>query len=474
MVLKQKIAKNFLISFVGRITASALGLVSFAFITRALGVQGFGDYSIILAFLYVFSVFADFGLYNILTREISKPEADEKSVIANIFITRLLLLVFFLILSIPITYLTPYSAQAKTGILIAIPGIIFLSLSQVLMGVYQKYLKTITPAVADVSARLFQLAAAVYLYKINAGLWYFALVFVVGGAINFFIVYYFARRYTGFSLGMLKFREVRGILKESWPLAASSVFVLMYFKGDTIILSLLKPAEDVGIYNLAYRILENIIFFPAMFVGLVMPLLSKYFFSDPEKMKAVFQKTLDFLLIIVFPLAAGGIYLALPIIRIISGSGFDASSAPFQILMPALIFIFLGSLFGNTIIALRKQKEVMYVYGSAAILNILGNLYFINKYSYLGAAWMTVFTEFFVSLAMFFVIYKTINYLPKTTIALKSIIAALAMFFILLIFPWQNFWILFSVGTASYFVVLYLIKGISKQDITDFVGSVKV
>ena len=58
-----------------------------------------------------------------------------------------------------------------------------------------------------------------------------------------------------------------------------------------------------------------------MFVGLVMPLLSKYFTADIEMFRAVFQKTFDFLAIIVVPLAAGGIYCAPALIRILAGSG---------------------------------------------------------------------------------------------------------------------------------------------------------
>ena len=473
-MLKQKIAQNFLISIIGRVAASALGLVSFAFITRGLGLEGFGDYSIIFAFLYIFSVFADFGFYNILTREISKPDADEKSIIANAFIARLILLILFLGFSLLLVFFTPYSFQAKIGVFIAVPGIAFLSLSQVLMGVFQKHLKTLIPALADIFARVIQLALVFYLYKTNANLQYFVLAFVFGSVFNFAIIYYFARKYTEFRLRLARFPKILAILKESWPLAISSVLVLIYFKGDTIILSLMKPPEDVGIYNVAYRILENIIFFPAMFVGLVMPLLSNYFVLDINKFKSVFQKTFDFLVVIGIPLAVGGVYLAPHIMNIISGSGFEQSYEPFRVLMFAMIFIFFGSLFGNAIIAIHKQKEVMYVYGAAAVFNVLGNLYFIWKYSYLGAAWMTAATEIFVSFLMFWIIYKTIGYLPDLRVFGKAILGSLCMYFILLVSPWQSFLILFPLGIAVYFIFMYLAKGITKEDTIQLLQSIKI
>ena len=186
--------------------------------------EGFGDYSIIFAFLYIFSVFADFGLYNILTREISKPDADEKSIIANAFIARTILLILFLGISLLIVFFTPYSFQAKIGVLVAVPGIAFLSLSQVLMGVFQKHLKTLIPALADISARVIQLALVFYLYKTHAGLQYFVLAFVFGSAFNFAIIYYFARKYTKLRFHLARLSKIKAILKESWPLAVSSVF----------------------------------------------------------------------------------------------------------------------------------------------------------------------------------------------------------------------------------------------------------
>jgi len=72
MTLKKRIAHNFVVSFAGRFLAGALGVLSLAFITRALGSEQFGEYSIVFAYLYIFLVLADFGLNSLLAREISR------------------------------------------------------------------------------------------------------------------------------------------------------------------------------------------------------------------------------------------------------------------------------------------------------------------------------------------------------------------------------------------------------------------
>ncbi|MBI3671321.1 polysaccharide biosynthesis C-terminal domain-containing protein, partial [Candidatus Azambacteria bacterium] len=339
--------------------------------------------------------------------------------------------------------------------------------SQVLMGIFQKYLKTVLPAIADISARAVQLALVLYLYYKDADFIDFLLVFVAGSFVNFILIYLFAKKYIDFSVRFNK-KATFEILKESWPLAASSVLVLVYFKGDTLIISFLKDARDVGIYNMAYKVIENIIFFPAMFVGLVMPLFSNYFVSNIENFKKVFQRSFDFLNIISIPTIFGGLYLAPKIINIIGGDGFSDSVLTLRILIFSIFFIFLGALFGNLVIAMNKQKEVMLAYGAAAVFNISANVYFIQKYSYIGASFVNIATEFLATAIMFLIIYRSVKFIPNFNVLLKALLSSLVMFFALWVFPVQNIFTLLFVGILIYFAFMYFIKGILREDFLIF------
>lgn len=463
-VLKKKIAQNFLISFFGRFIAGAVGIVSVGFIARAVGVDGFGAYSTAIAFLYIFSVFADFGLHPLLTREIAKPDTNEARIVSGIFSIRVALLALFLVFGCFLALFAPYSDAVKIGIVIASFGFFFQSAATVLMGIFQKYLRTDIPAIADIGARIVQFALVWYVYASEGNFLHFLGIFTVGNFIYFLVIYRWVRRRIPFSFAV-RGDEFKAIFKESWPMAVSSLLVLVYFKGDTVLLSFLKPAHDVGVYGVAYKILENIIFFPAMFVGLVMPLLSRYFAEDREMFRAVFQKTLDFLTIIAFPLAVGGMYVAGDIIRIIAGVGYEDAVMPLRILFFAMIFIFFGALFGSTIIAIHKQKTVMYVYGAAAIMNIAANLYFISRYSYMGAASVTAATELFVTASMFMIIYMAVRKAPDLRIAGKAACASGIMVLALIFSPSQQFVFLLGFGAAAYIIALYAVRGIEKNDL---------
>lgn len=470
MTIVRKIAYNTVISTGARLFGVALSLISLGFIARYLGKEGFGSYSLIFAFLFTFDNLADFGLYTLMTREISRPNADEKKIVSNIFALRIAVLIVFLGAACILIWFFPYPLEVKIGVLIAAISSFFLSSGQVLMGVFQKYLKTDKAAIADVAGRAIQLTLVILFIKANLGLYGIIFGMIGGGFVNFLLLFIFAQRHVRFSLGF-DFVYWKQIIKIAFPVAVSIVLTLIYFKIDSIFLSIPSinshspnPISDVGIYNIAYRILEGLIFFPAMLVGLIMPLLSNAAFNDLEKFKTIFKKTLDVLIIFIIPLIIGLLLLAGPIVVLVGGKDFSASAPVLQILGFAVGIIFLGSLFGSSIIALNKQKTGAWIYFSGMIFNIVTNLIFIPKYRYMAAAATTTCTELLVTILMVVLIYKTIHYFPKPSI-FKPILAGIIMGVFLWIFKGWNIFALAGLGAIIYFAALYLIKGIRKDEI---------
>lgn len=470
MIAVRKIAYNTVVSAGARLIGVALSLISLGIIARYLGREGFGNYSLILAFLYTFDSLADFGLYSLMVREISRPDADEKKIASNIFTIRLIAVLFFMGIASIIIWFFPYSSQMKVGTLIAIVSFIFLSMGQVLMGIFQKHLKTDRSAIADIMGRLGQLCLVILFVKISLGLFGMIFALVGGCLVNFILLYIFARKHVLFSLDF-DFPYWKKIIKSTLPIAVSIVLTLIYFKIDSIFLSLPiinryspNPISDVGIYGIAYKILEGLIFFPAMFVGLIMPLLSNSAFIDPEKFKKIFQKALDILIIFIVPLIIGLLMLSSSVVVLIGGEDFSASAPVLNVLAFAIGLIFLGNLFGNGIIALNKQKTGAWIYFIGMIFNIVLNLIYIPKYRYVGAAATTTATEFLVTILMLVLIYRTIHYLPKFNV-IKPLIASAFMAGFLYLFSNWNIFLLIGGGLVIYLTILYLIKGIKKEEL---------
>lgn len=463
-LIARKIAYNTLIAAGARAIGLALSLIIIGLITRYLGQTGFGQYATILAFLYIFTVFADAGLYSICVRDISRPGADEKKIASQAFSLRFLLGLFFFALAPLVALFFPYPYSVQCGILIGALGFWSLSNAQVLMGVFQKYLRMDKVALAELVGRVIQLGLVIFFVWQKMGFLSIVWAMVGGALINFILVYIFAQQYIPISF-QINLTYSWQLLKEALPLGMAVILVMIYFKLDTVMLSVMKTPAEVGIYGLAYKILESLIFFPAMFVGLIMPLMSKYALIDQAKFKKISQKTLDILLMAIIPLIVGTFFLSPKIIVLIAGSDFICSANVLNILIVATGIIFLGALFSNQIIALKKQKTLAYIYGFGAVINVVTNLIFIPKYSYYGAAGTTVLTELVVTILMLIVIAQTLKAWPSFKPIFKYLLGACLMAIPLYFLASWNLLILIILGILVYFITLYLLKAFSLQEI---------
>lgn len=273
MSLSRSIFYNTLAQSLGKIIAVfVIGLASINLLTSYLAERGFGQYNTVLAFLGIVASLADLGLYIWLVREISTSGNSNDKIISNVLGLRLVTATGFLLLGAGVAILLPYEAEVKRAMFVAVAAFLFVSVNQVLIGIFQKHLAQYLVTAAEVIGRLINLILIYLFVRQHLGLSAFMVALIVGNACQFLLTLILARRYERFGIGF-DFTLWKRILRASWPLAFSVVLNLVYFKADTVILSLVSTPEAVGVYSLPYKILEILLAFPAMFAGLIMPLL---------------------------------------------------------------------------------------------------------------------------------------------------------------------------------------------------------
>ncbi len=471
MTLTRQIAKNTSIHLVGKIAGLFLNLLAFAFIARHLGQVGFGQFTTVMAFVQAFAIFSDWGLYMILIQMLSLPGADKKYIVGNFFTLRLISsLVFLSMAPLAALFIPQYYHLIKVGIAVTAFSFIFSSLIQLLTGFFQKELKTKPVIIAEIIGRIFLVLLVVLAIKLKLGLISILLTVVVSGAINFIFLYLFSRRFI--KIGFLfNFPFWLRVLKKTWPVGLSIIFTTIYFKGDTIILSLFRSQQEVGVYGAAYRVLEALIMLPPLFMGLVLPYLTRSWSEGAVRdFRRFFQRSFDFMAIAILPLIVGLLFLARPIMVFIAGYDFAVAGEPLKVLAFAAGLIFLGSLATHVVIALEKQREMLKFYFFSALIGIAGYWFFIPRYSYWGAAAMTVAVEFLVTCSAFWVIYRTTKFFPNLRVFNRAFLSSLVMAVCLFLFPRANLFFLILTSLFVYFAGLYFFQAIDKRTIKQIVG----
>ncbi len=421
------IAKNTVVQAVGRTIGTVLGLLTLGVMTRYLGAAGYGAFTTVTSFLQFFGILVDFGLSLTTVAMLSEAGADKDRISSNIFTLRVVSAAAFFALAPAVVLLFPYDGAIKAGVGIAAASFFFLAVNQVLVSVLQKELRMGRSAAAEVLGRLGLFLGAWFVAKEDLGLGWMLAALVFGNLLtafwNWLLVRKLVRLDWRFDLPVWK-----DIAERSWPIALSITFNLIYLKGDVIILSLTRAQEEVGVYGAAYKILDVLTVIPIMFMGLVLPLLVKARADgSPQDWNRIMQKAFDFMAVLALPLVAGALVVGRDLMTLFAGEEFADAGPLLVILMIAAAAVFFGSMFGHAVIAVKKQKAMVWGYAADAVLATVLYLALIPRYGATGAAWVTVFAEVFIACATYLMIWKTTRFAPSFRTALRAAVAAFFM-----------------------------------------------
>lgn len=465
MAVAKKIAYNVALnSSIKAFSTVALSLFSIRLITGYLGQDGFGMYATMLAFFALFNAVVDLGLGPVTAREISRENANESLILGKVVALRLLASLCLIVVAPLAIVFFHYPVELKIAIFLAACATVFSTFSLVMNGVFQKRLIMDKIAFVELGGKLFQVFLIWVAIRLHTGFLPVAATLVAALIFNACLAYILSRHYIRFALS---FDTVfwREFLHESLPMGATAIITFAYFKFDTILLSLFQPAAQVGIYNVAYKIVENLIFFPAMIVGLILPLLSRYVYTDRERFEEIAGKTSKVFLVMITPLVVGTWFLAPDIVAIISGSGFDASVPILRILIFALACIFFGNYFNMILVVSNAQRKLMTALFVVAVVNVAVNLVLIPRYSYWGAAYTSLLTELLVALITGTIVYRHLHYIPSFEHAFRIFAAGLCMAAFLYFFAHWPFLLAGVLSTAVYVGALSLFRAVNIREL---------
>jgi O-antigen/teichoic acid export membrane protein len=483
----QKVLGNTAIQVIGRLTTAAVSIIILKLISTYLGKSGYGAYTTVYEFLAFFAIIADFGIFQIAVREMSIHPERRREIFGNIFALRICLTIFAMFLAVGIGFLIPqYSGTPiPVGIVIASATtfltIIFGTLSSILQ-VDLRMQWSVLGLIASKFVALGWMLFAVFRWMPEdpeRGFFQLIVAGAVGGIFQVLVVFFAARQSEKVSL-RFDFRFWKDVLVKTLPYGAAVLLATIYVRIDIILLSLMRTQEEVGLYGVAARIMENLAVISIFFLNSTLPTISRLFRDNQEKLKKLLQYAFDFLLIVGLPIAVGGITLAFPIIALVSSpeflsnaaTGFFGSDVALQILLVAMLLAYLGNLFGFTLLAGNQQVKLLYVNAAAVVFNLVSNIIVIPIWGFRGAAVTSVASQIFVCTLGFIFLRRMIAINFKLKTAAKAVLAAATMgasvwylqpYFFDLFGGNKSLLLLIPVGGLVYGLILFITKAITPE-----------
>ncbi len=477
MSLTKKIAHNTAIQIVGKASSNFLGVVAIALMTRTLGPEGFGGYTAAASFLQFFAALVDGGL-NVLAGQMlgeildTDPEkiSKENRLLGTMMRVRIVMAIVLYGVSIGFSYLFPYDATIRGGIALLTIGFVFISLQQLIQGLFQREMQMQHVMWAENLARTVFLIGMVVLFWQHGGLMAALAVAVIGHVVNFWWLWLKTKQ-----LLPGHFEFDRTLLPEiwhrTWPLGLSLLFNLIYWKADALIMSWSRPMAEVGLYGAAYRVLEVMVQLPLLFAGLVLPILSgAWALGDQERFKRMLQKSLDILLLAGLPLFVGTLFVSREVMRVLAGADFIAAGDPLRVLMLANLMIFVGSLLTHAVVALQEQRRMLKFYGITAILSLIGYWLLIPRFGMIAAAWLTVMSEALIVFSSWWSVRRVTGFQFSFGRIGRIALAT----FIMALFLWWgqdfNFWIQLFGAVAVYGAAAFVFQAVEPGVVREVIG----
>ena len=460
------IAKNTVFISFGEIGTRIFSFLLVVAIARYLGDIGLGAFAFAFAFTDLLLNLADLGMPMYIAREIAKNKQSASAYLSNVLGLRLLIFPLMLIAGLAFAFLTGARTQETwLVIMLATAGTGLSFLTDPFRMVFLAHERGAYYSTLIIFERLMFTAAGLVLLLKGYGLVPVLVTFVIAQFVSLLTTSYVVRKkFADFSIKFDR-KFIFTTVKNSLPFGISNFLRMIYQRLDTLMISAFAGFAATGWYGAAYRITESLRFIPLVVVNAVFPAMSRLHTQSKDYVKALYEKTFYYMLIAALPMAVGLNMVASRVILFFYGQQFSPSIIALQLLVVAEALLFLHYIMGFLLNAIDKQHLFTIVTAIYAAANVVLNLIFIPKYSYVGAGTVAVITQAIAVVTLYYLCTKNGYGLNLPKLILKPAAAALAMAAVLIALKGVHLLIAVPVAAAAYAATLFIVKGIGKEEI---------
>ncbi len=384
---------------VGRGLASVLSAAWVVVIARHLSVDQFGEVSVALALVVILGTLSDFGLQNILAKDVVETGSIRRAALDAVVFRRLLLASISIVLLMVLFVIATHSGD------LAVPFVFGLSIAGVAM-----YNSTLTAYRALGKIRL-EIASEIgsrALVLVAGGLWV-----ANGGGIIAVGVAYSA---VGLGIGLIDYLYVRGKSaaapidqplpsfspRAAAPFALANTVGAIYQRVDNYLVALLRGAAAAGVYGASYRFQDMIMILP---VALGQLALSDVSGTDPRRRMSTGRRVAaQSALLTLVPAIVIAVF-AQPLLTFLFGS-------PYAVAAPIVVLLMISTVPGAAAVALSllaavtDPRRFAIASGSSLVVNVVVNLVLIPPFSGVGAGVAMVISQTYLVAAFYWVLWR--------------------------------------------------------------------
>ncbi|MFH1193417.1 MAG: flippase [bacterium] len=467
-----KIVKNTVLITGAMILQKVISFAYFLFLSSRLSPDILGSYVWALSFTSLFSIGADLGLAPILTREAARNGENDEKYIRNMLGIKLPLIFITLVVCLGVLFLTKSDWQIRLLVLGASAVMIFDALSIIFYSFLRAKGRLSYESAGIVGFQVITMVSGVIMFQATKNITLVMLALVLASAVNFIYSAIVVKKKYHYSLRPSFDKNiVRHFLRLMPAFALSGIFIRIYNVSDSVLLGYMKDNAAVGLYSVPAKAVTAFqALIPGALQATIYPAMSHFYINSREKLKSLFEKSFNYLVLFSVPLALGLYMIAEPAIRAIWPK-YMAAVPTFKIMALALPSVFLAFPTGLLLRACDRQNANTWNRGVITVLSVLINIILIPVYGVLGAG----IAFFIVNAILLFLdlifVGKVINYSRAGIIwyFFRTLFASAGMAAVVY-FALQNFSLYIAIGAGGvvFLILAWIFKIIKKEEVNLF------
>jgi O-antigen/teichoic acid export membrane protein len=393
---------SFGISALTRASSFAVTLV----IARYLSREAFGAYVLAVSVAEVLRALTDFGVDQTVVRGLARGSASEVAVASAVLIK--LLTGCIMVIAIAVIGRVAVDGNTTQCVQLAYVASTLAALSRTVTAPVQSDLRSlrIVPAAASGVVCRVGLVGGALLNGMDLRGVLAASAIAEAVALGITYVTVSRLRPAHMAAGV---RRVWPLLREAAPLGALSVLALLYFRIDTILLSLLAGQSAVAEYGAVYRTSEALLMIATAIASTSLPTLSAAFTRSRAAATSVYQHYLRVSAAITA--AAAGVGLVAPgtLMGLLYGDKYRDTGPFLTLMLLSAVVMGINVIQATALIALDGQWLIARVAVLNLVVNVAVNVLLIPRLGVMGACISTLLTEVINSLVQFALLSRHIG-----------------------------------------------------------------
>jgi O-antigen/teichoic acid export membrane protein len=351
-------------------------------VQNIVGLQQYGFYASLLNLSLILQIVIDFGIQNFTSKNIANNPENISKYFYNLLILKGLLSIVYLVLTFFIALSLGYDfAQMKL--------LFLLSLVQILASFFLFFRANIAALGFFQQDSFLSIFDRLGLSQICSMLF--------GCSVGLFLL----RKKVVFDQFSFDFSLFKNIFSASIPFAMIALLMTLYTRSDSVMLErlLVDGKTEAGIYASAYRLLEALNALTLIFGSLLLPMFSKQIAAG-EPVKKLLSLSLG--LVTLGSMTAAFVIFCFKkeIILFLYHHDDFYMSKILGILIISYVPLAMMYVLGALATAKNLLRPMQWVFGTAAILNLILNFFLIKNLKAEGAAYATLFTQTYVIIGL--------------------------------------------------------------------------